>query len=58
MKKNLFPGQLMIAVLACTVSSCQAIGDIFKAGVWSGILLVVGVIALIIFIISKVAGKK
>lgn len=58
MKKNLFLGQLMIAVLTSTLSSCEAIGGIFKAGVWSGVILVVGIIALVIFIISKVAGKK
>lgn len=36
-----------------TMSSCQAIGDIFKAGVWVGVLLVVVVVAIIIWIIGK-----
>lgn len=35
------------------LSSCQAIGDIFKAGVWTGLLLVAAVIAVIIFIITR-----
>ncbi|KGE14820.1 hypothetical protein DI53_1320 [Sphingobacterium deserti] len=38
------------------LTSCQLIGDIFKAGVWSGVILVVVVIAVIIWIIAKVAG--
>ena len=38
--------------------SCAAVETIFKAGMWWGIILVVGVIALIFFIISKVFGKK
>ncbi|HXS37047.1 MAG TPA: hypothetical protein VN721_10130 [Flavipsychrobacter sp.] len=37
-------------------SSCQLVGDIFKAGVWVGILIVVVIIALIIFVLSKIFG--
>jgi hypothetical protein len=36
---------------------CRLIGDIFKAGVWTGILLVAVIIGLIIFVIAKL-GKK
>jgi hypothetical protein len=43
---------LCILVITFSISSCQAIGDIFKAGVWVGIIVVVGVIALIIFLIK------
>ncbi|WP_165793095.1 hypothetical protein [Sphingobacterium haloxyli] len=39
-------------------SSCNVIEGIFKAGVWSGILLVVAIIAVIIWIISKVTGGR
>jgi len=48
----------IFAVMAMLVSlsSCQAIGDIFKAGVWAGVLLVVAVVGLIIFFIAKVSG--
>jgi len=58
MRKNIFPLLLLIVLLSSSLCSCQAIGDIFKAGVWSGVLLVVGIIALIIFIISRLGGKK
>jgi hypothetical protein len=37
-------------------SSCAAIGGIFKAGVWVGILLVVLVVAVIIWLFSR--GSK
>jgi len=47
---------LLAVVLMASLSSCELIGDIFKAGVWSGILLVVVVIGLIIFVIAKVTG--
>jgi hypothetical protein len=40
------------------LSSCEIIGGIFKAGVWVGILVVVGVIALIIWLFSRLGGRK
>jgi TRAP-type C4-dicarboxylate transport system permease large subunit len=43
----------MLAMLMFAMSSCEAIGDIFKAGVWSGLILVAVVIALVIWLISR-----
>ena len=42
-----------LALLMFSLSSCELIGDIFKAGVWTGLLLVAAVIALVIWIISR-----
>ncbi|HEY0176711.1 MAG TPA: hypothetical protein VGC08_10055 [Pedobacter sp.] len=53
--KRYFPLAL-IALLTTTLASCQAIESIFKAGVWSGIIIVVVVLALIIWVISKIFG--
>lgn len=44
----------LIALLSTTLASCDLIEGIFKAGVWTGIIVVVLVIALIIWLISKV----
>ncbi len=38
------------------LSSCAAIEGIFKAGMWSGIIIVVLVVAAIIWILSKFMG--
>lgn len=46
----------IIAILATTLSSCAAIEGIFKAGVWSGVIIVVVILALIIWVLSKVFG--
>ena len=43
-------------LFACT--SCQVIGDIFGAGVYTGIFLVILVIVAIVFILSKLRGRK
>ncbi len=42
---------LLISSLA--FNGCEVIGDIFKAGVWVGVLLVVGVIALIVWLFAR-----
>ena len=44
--------------LAFCLGSCSVIEGIFKAGMVWGIFLVVGFIALIIFIIAKVSGGR
>jgi hypothetical protein len=38
-------------------SSCQAIGAIFKAGVWVGILIVVAILALILWLVNRGSNK-
>ncbi|WP_165499796.1 hypothetical protein [Pedobacter frigidisoli] len=53
--KKVFPIAL-IAFLCTTLSSCELIGGIFKAGVWSGVIVVVIVVALLIWILSKIFG--
>lgn len=54
MKKFTF---LTLAVFALmTLTGCEAIGTIFKAGMWWAFFLVGAVIALIIFLFSR--GKK
>jgi len=55
--KKYFP-LAMVALLATTLTSCDAIEGIFKAGLWSGIIIVVIVLALIIWIISKIFGGR
>ena len=57
MKKQLQLLLLFISFLTL-FTSCEVIGDIFKAGMGFGIFIVVVVIAVIIFIISKLTGKK
>ncbi|MCX2576203.1 hypothetical protein [Pedobacter sandarakinus] len=53
--RKLFPIAL-IAFLCTTLSSCELVGGIFKAGVWSGIIIVVIVVALLIWILAKIFG--
>jgi hypothetical protein len=49
---------IMLLVLSISISSCSVIEGIFKAGVGVGIFLVVVVLAVIAFVISKIVGRK
>lgn len=56
MKNLIFPSLLAACIIS--LNSCQVIEGIFKAGVWSGVIIVVLVVALVIYVISRLAGKK
>ena len=56
MKNTKYFPLAVIALLITTLSGCDLIGGIFKAGVWSGIIVVVIVLALIIWLVSKIFG--
>jgi len=48
---------LAIVLIGAMASGCEAIGALFKAGVWVGAVAVVAVIALVAFIAIKVRGS-
>ena len=45
-----------ITLFTLSLSSCQLVEGIFKAGVWAGVLLVVAIVGLVIFIFAKLFG--
>jgi hypothetical protein len=38
------------------LAGCELVVDIFKAGVWVGVLLAIGIIAVIVWMLSKPGG--
>lgn len=46
----------LLMLSSLTLAGCQVVGDIFKAGVWVGVIAVVGVIALIVWGISRMVS--
>ena len=52
MKQCRFLSALLLLSTA-TLTGCELIGDIFQAGVWVGVILVIGVVGLIFWILSK-----
>ena len=49
---------IMSFVLLTMLSGCEVIGDIFGAGVYTGMFIVIFVIGLIIFLIARMMRKK
>jgi len=44
---------LLVVLAGMTLTGCEAIAGIFKAGVWTGVILVVIVVMIIGFIAAK-----
>lgn len=55
-KLSIFRNAMLIGIMLM-LSSCGVIGGIFKGGMWSGIIMVVLVIALIIWLLGRVTKK-
>lgn len=50
------PTAAVFMLLLTLMTSCAAIGDIFKTGVWTGVILVVVGIGVVIWLVSKLFG--
>jgi len=48
---------LCLVALTFTLSSCDAIGTIFKAGAWTGLIGVFLVVLLLWFIVTKMRSR-
>lgn len=51
--KSLNPILLLLLSVLIFLPGCDLIGDIFEAGFWAAIILIIAVIALIIWLISS-----
>ncbi|MBA2301102.1 MAG: hypothetical protein H0W08_00545 [Acidobacteria bacterium] len=49
-----WPRALLLLVLVLMSSGCEAIGNIFQAGVWVGVIVVVLVLGVIGFLVAKI----
>lgn len=47
-----------IALLSTILTSCDLVAGIFKAGLWAGVMIVILVLALIIWLVSKIFGGR
>ena len=55
--QNKFSKLFIAFSILLTLNSCEVIGGIFKAGMGVGIFIVIAVIAIILFIISRFFKK-
>ena len=47
---------IILVLSTLGLAGCELVAGIFKAGVWVGVLLVIGIIALIVWMLSKPGG--
>ncbi len=49
---------LSMVLMLLTLTSCELAGDIFSAGFYTGLFIVVLVIAIIIFVVAKINRRR
>ena len=47
---------LLVLVLAAATAGCELAGDIFQAGMWVGVIMVVLAVGAVFWLVSKVRG--
>jgi hypothetical protein len=47
---------LLVLLLAIATAGCELVGDIFQAGMWVGVIMVVLAIGLVLWLVGKVRG--
>lgn len=48
---------LWFLALAVGLTSCEIVGDIFEAGMWTAVIIIVLIVALILWLVSKFRGR-
>ena len=43
----------VLVISTMILSGCELVGDIFQAGVWFGVILVILVVGLVVWLLSK-----
>jgi hypothetical protein len=58
MKRSLPWLPLILSLLLLPLSSCEMIGDIFKAGAYMGIIAVIILVLLVLWIVNKFRRRR
>lgn len=52
------PFLLILLISLVSFNSCELIGDIFEAGVWTGVIVIVLIVALLIYIFARLRRRE
>lgn len=58
MKQLNFPAFGLLLLLMVSATSCDVVEGIFKVGLWTGILLVVLIVGLVLWLIGKTRRRR
>lgn len=53
MTRYKFSLPLMLLVLTVSLTSCEAIAGIFKAGMWTGIIVIALIVGIILYFVGR-----
>jgi hypothetical protein len=56
--KSTLLSALFFLLLISTLTSCEVVGDIFGAGVYTGMFVVVAIIIILIVVVSRIFKRK
>ena len=56
--RNLALQSIAAGLTVAMMAGCDLVAGVFEAGVWTGVLLVVGVLVLIVWAVSKTLTRK
>jgi hypothetical protein len=56
--KNITNRIAVLSIVLFSFTSCEVVGGIFKAGMGFGIFMVIAIVAVIIYTMSKLFGKN
>lgn len=48
----------LLILLTVTLSSCEVVGDIFEAGMWTALIIIVIIVLIIVWIFRKFTGRR
>jgi hypothetical protein len=54
---TVFSRLFLVLLAGIALSGCELVGDIFQAGMAVGVFIVIAVLALVVFLVSKVRRK-
>ena len=57
MQKSNYLALTLLLMITVSMSSCEVIGGIFEAGIWTVLIVVVIVIAIILWLVSRFRRK-
>jgi hypothetical protein len=46
-----------LAVFFLSLTSCELVGDIFQAGMWTGLIVIVLVVVVILWLVNRIRRK-
>ncbi|RDC64309.1 hypothetical protein [Adhaeribacter pallidiroseus] len=58
MKSFRYYFSILLIFLTLTITSCEVVGDIFKAGMWTAVIGIIIVVLFVLWIVRKIRGPR